>query len=144
MLAEFFKKHTKPMKNFIVEQTETPDGLLFQHWSGFDFKKIKQFIYSICLREHFYRVSKNENKLIVPDKHLFNILRLYQTDDMDYLSYPIIIFRYKESIYADILERPYVDKHGGHHVILFKAGGFQFYIKVSSHSSRFLQYRTYS
>ena len=137
--SRIFKTHTKPMKNFIVEQKKTPDNLLFQQWSGFDFKKIQKFIYSICLREHFYRVSKNEENLIVPDKHFFNILRLYQTDDIDYLSYPIMIVRYKdkESMYAHIVERPYVDKHEGHHVILFKAGGFHFYIKVSSHSSSF-------
>ena len=135
--SQIFKTHTKPMKNVIVEQRKTPDGLLFQQWSGFDFKKMQQFIYSICLREHFYRISKSEKKLIAPDKHLFNILRLYKTDDMDYLSYPIVIVRYNESMYANIVERPYVDKHEGHHVILFKAGGFQFFIKVSSHSSSF-------
>ena len=135
--SQFFKKHIKPVKNFVIEQERTPDGFLYQKWSGFDFKKIQSFIYSICLREHFYRISKNEEKLIVSEKHLSNILRLYQTNDIDYLSYPIAITRYNESIATLSVVPPDVFKHEQHSIILFRAGVFQFFIKISSHPSDF-------
>lgn len=104
-------------------------------WSGFDFKKIQNFIYSICLRQHFYNLSKG-NKGIVIDRHLHALLRLYHSDRIDDESYPIIIFSFsKDSKFHKIMIPPYADKMSGHHIIQFGACGFQFIVKTSAHSS---------
>ena len=106
-------------------------------WSGIDFKKTQKFIYSICLRQHFYNLSKGIKELIV-DKHLSHLLKLYRSEQLiDDYSYPIYIIYLDKNESHKYIIPPCVNKMSGHHVIQFVACGFQFIIKVSSHSGLF-------
>ena len=107
-------------------------------WSNFDFKKIQNFIYSIYLRQHFFNLSKNEKGIII-DNHLNQLLKLYRSDSVDDKSYPIYIFYYDktESDFYKSIVPPYKHKMSGHYVLRFGAGGFEFIVKTSSHSGLF-------
>ena len=133
--SHLFKKTVNSHSPFKKEELKTNEFLV-QKWSGFDFKKIQNFIYSICLRQHFDNISKNKEGLITSDKHLSNLLNLYQSDSLiDYLSYPIIICSYKRSKFSNLNFTPYVKKFNGHRAILFMTCEFHFYIKISSHKA---------
>ncbi len=119
-------------KRILDENTTT----IAHVWSGFNFRKIQRFIYSICLRQHFYNLSKKIEGLIIT-KHLFPLFELYYSDQIDDNSYPIFIFYLdKHEIYKCVIP-PHIDKISGHHVIIFIACGFKFLIKTSSHQNSF-------
>lgn len=106
-------------------------------WSGFNFKKIQNFIYSICLRQHFYNLSKGKKGIII-DRHLHSLLELYRSDFTDDESYPIYIWQFdkEDELYKSIIP-PHTFKMSGHYVLGFVAGGFEFIIKTSSHHGLF-------
>lgn len=118
-----------------IKTLYTPSKEIVHIWSGFDFKKIQNFIYSICLRQHCYNLSKGIEELII-SKHLSKLLKLYHSDKIiDDESYPIFIIYLDKS--KKFIIPPYVDKMSGHHVIKFIACGLEFIIKVSSHPGLF-------
>ena len=132
-----FKKQEK-FSDVVNQKLFAATGLeKIYFWNGFNFKKIQNFIYSICLRQHFYNISKNKKGLII-DKHLYPILNLYRSEFIDDETYPICIlcFPKKKLLYKSIIT-PYVDKINGHFVIQFTACGFYFILKISSHSGLF-------
>lgn len=104
----------------------------FHIWSGFDCKKVQNFIYSICLRQHFYKLAIGEEGLII-DRHLPRILELYRSDQMDDESYPISIFYLETEEKDKYIIPPCVYKMPGHYIISFIACGFQFIVGISSH-----------
>ena len=103
-------------------------------WSSFNFKNIQNFIYSICLRQHFYNLSNKTEGLII-DKHLSPLLGLYHSDKIDDQSYPIFICYFDTNEIYKFIIPPHVDKILGHHYIKFIACGLKFIIKVSSHQN---------
>ena len=117
------------------EQQQISNFLVW-HWSGFDFKQVQNFVFSICLRQHFYNLSKGKSELII-EKHLKLLLSLYNSDDIDDESYPIFIYYFPkdEKQYGVILPADY--KMQGHHFIQFIACRFEFFVKISSHMGTF-------
>ena len=105
-------------------------------WSSFNFKKIQNFIYSVCLRQHFYHLSKGQKGLII-EKHLKSLLQLYHSNKIDDESYPIFIIYCKKSELNRAVMVPSKRKMAGHHIVNFVACGFQFIVKVSSHNGLF-------
>ena len=128
----FCPKGIKKTKKNLDELSEK----IVHIWDGLDFKKIQNFIYSICLRQHFYNLSQGEKGLII-NKHLSLLLKLYHSNQMDDESYPIFIIYLDESEKNKYIISPYVDKNSGHHIITFLACGLWFIIKVSSHKGLF-------
>ena len=120
------------------EQQQISNFLVWQwHWSGFDFKQVQNFVFSICLRQHFYNLSKKRKSELIIEKHLKLLLSLYNSDDIDDGSYPISIhyFPKDEKQYGVILPDNY--KRRGHHFIQFIACGLEFSVKISSHIGTF-------
>ena len=136
--SRIFKDENYP-QGFIKQ--EKPLNTRFEKiylWKGFDFKKVQNFIYSICLRQHFYNLSKGRKGVIIKE-HLCPILNLYRSESIDDKSYPvsIIYFSRDSEFYKPPIISPHIDKMSGHHVIQFAACGFQFIVKVSSHARGF-------
>ena len=132
-----FQKTEKYPDEYVKQTPASPLLEKIQFLDGFDFKKIQNFVYSICLRQHFYDLSKNKKSLII-SKHLSPILNLYHSNCIDDESYPIFIlcFSRDTELYKPIVS-PYVDKMNGHYIIQFGACGFQFIVQTSSHKGLF-------
>lgn len=125
-------------KGFIKQEQPSNTRFKKRHfWQGFDFKKIQNFVYSICLRQHFYDVSQGRRE-IINKEHLCPILNLYRSESTDDKSYPVfIVYLSRDSEFYKIIISPHISKKQDHHVIQFAACGFQFIVKMSFHAGLF-------
>ncbi|MCG8688469.1 MAG: hypothetical protein MI892_26605 [Desulfobacterales bacterium] len=97
-----------------------------------DFLKFQKFVFICILRSHFAELKNGKYLLI--DKHFNKILNLYQSNQIDDSSYPIMVVKYKnDDGWQKMITLPHVDKKNGHHIIEFSGGGFFFWVFVSSH-----------
>jgi len=110
--------------------TEKPVGdHSYLEMTGFNFKRLQNFVFSIVLRGHlagFYNIS---------DKHFKKMRELYKSDVIDDNLYPIVIYKIQD---GDPLEHFVAQPHkgkdpDGHHTITFIAAGFHVVTYISSH-----------
>ncbi len=110
----------------------------FEAWRGIPYFKLRDFVFSILLRQHYYLASKG--KRFTTEKHLNGINKIYRSENPDDLSYPIIINKVSD---RSILAQPFIKKVDGQFIVEFIADGFLFQIVTSSHkhSQSSLSYR---
>lgn len=87
-----------------------------EHWSGLDFKKFQNFIFSVGIRAHLAAQAELPNELYE------RLRRLYLSSMIDAAMYPIRICRIQEGN----MHLPFLDERDGHTAISFAATGFYF------------------
>lgn len=126
--SSIFKDKHNP--TWLRKEHQKIGNFSFWHWSGFDFKKVQSFVFSICLRQHFYNLSIKKPELIIK-KHLESLLSLYHFDNIDDELYPVFIKYFPKDKKQYGVISPVLYKMQGHHFIQFIARGFEFFVKTS-------------
>jgi hypothetical protein len=102
-------------KNYVCEKYNGKN-LEFAKWTGLDFRKFQNFVFSIILRTHFAWNIKDP--ILLTQKHFKGILSIYKGGQTDDTSYPITLLEYpKGDELRNHIVLPYVTKKEGHHII---------------------------
>lgn len=125
-------EYTSVKKDYVCERYEGAT-LQFAKWQGLNFRKFQNFVFSVILRTHF--ANRIEGPILLTQKHLDGILTIYNGQQLDDSSYPILLLEYpKTDKLRNHIILPYITKKADHHVIEFAGGGYAFNIYVSNHA----------
>lgn len=117
-------------KTLKKEDLENPG---IELWTGVDFKRFQNFVFSCVFRGELF--SRIERKELIGQKHFSGMKEIYADPRaLDCETYPIILVRSpEEDEYRTWSFLPHRTRFGDHNGVMFRGGGFQFQVYVSSH-----------
>lgn len=112
-------------------------GAYVEHWSGFDFRPLQNFIFSVIIRAELY--SRGFGQRLIPPSHFLKMCQAFNDIcELDSSVYPFFVVRSPSGeMFEHISVAPHKVRYENHNVIAFRGAGFTFHVFVSSHAKSF-------
>jgi len=110
----------------IVQTNGNPTEV--SHWSGFDFRRLQSFVFSVLLKAHLWEKVQRKSGLLTENEYQLMRLLYWNVIVIDDSTFPILIINLNKSTMGPMLLLPYQNDFGIEKVYTFSGARFLFHV----------------